>query len=175
VPATRKPRLGISACLLGRRVRWDGGHRRDAFCAEVLDPLVEWVPVCPEVELGLGIPRPPIRLTGRSEAPRLVVDGSGEDLTARMQAFAEARVEALVALDLSGWITKRDSPSCGMAQVPVHDPRGGPAVRDGVGAFLRVLMARLPHLPVEEEGRLADPLLRERFMARVLDRARRAP
>jgi uncharacterized protein YbgA (DUF1722 family)/uncharacterized protein YbbK (DUF523 family) len=169
---TRKPRLGISACLLGRSVRYDGGHKRDPFCVEVLGEVVEWVPVCPEVEVGMPVPRPTLRLTGRAAAPRLVVDRTGEDWTDRMRAWAEARVEALAALDLSGFVLKKDSPSCGMARVRVYGPKGGAPSRDGAGAFARVLQARLPLLPVEEEGRLHDGLLRESFIERVFAFAR---
>jgi uncharacterized protein YbbK (DUF523 family) len=170
--ALPRPRLGISACLLGRPVRYDGGHKRDAFLADALGPLVEWVPVCPEVEVGMPVPRPTLRLSGPVEAPRLVAERSGEDWSARMQAFAEGRVTALLALELSGFVLKSGSPSCGQALVPVHGPGGTPS-RGGTGAFARVLLERLPHLPVEEEGRLQDPLLRRRFLERVFAQARR--
>lgn len=168
-----RPRLGISACLLGQPVRWDGGHRRDAVCVELLGPRVEWVPVCPEVEVGMPVPRPPIRLTGRREAPRLVAEPSGEDWTVRMAGLAARRVEQLAALGLDGWVTKRDSPSCGLAGVLVQPAEGGPARPEGVGAFVAVLRARLPLLPIEEEDRLHDPAVRERFLALVLASAAR--
>lgn len=163
----RKPRVGVSACLLGQAVRWDGGHRRDAWCVEVLGPLVEWVPVCPEVEVGMPVPRPPIQLAGRASAPRLLEVGGGEDWTARMRALAEARVAALEALDLSGFVLKEGSPSCGLARVPVHGPRGGAPSLAGVGAFSRVLLERLPLLPVEEAARLRDRRVREAFVERI--------
>lgn len=166
-------RVGVSSCLLGRKVRYDGQHKRDPFLTETLDPFVEWVPVCPELELGLGVPREPIRLVGRPGAPRLVAERSGADHTAAMRAFAEARVAALAREDLAGWITKKDSPSCGMERVRVHPARGGgPPRREGVGAFVRVLRERLPLLPIEEEGRLHDPALRESFVERVFAYAR---
>jgi len=164
-------RVGISACLLGQEVRWDGGHKRDRFLAETLGALVEWVPVCPEVELGLGIPREPIRLEGDPAAPRLVGVRSRRDHTAAMARLARARADALARLDLVGYVFKKDSPSCGMERVRVHGGRGAPA-RRGVGAFARVLMERLPLLPVEEEGRLRDAGLRESFVERVLAYAR---
>jgi uncharacterized protein YbgA (DUF1722 family)/uncharacterized protein YbbK (DUF523 family) len=167
-----KLRLGISACLLGRKVRYDGQHKRDAFLVDVLGPFVEWVPVCPEEELGLGVPREPIRLVGNPAAPRLVAERSGKDHTEAMHGFAQARVSELEGLDLSGYVTKKDSPSCGMERVRVHAARGGPPRRDGVGAFAAVLLARLPLLPVEEEGRLHDPLLRESFVERIFAHAR---
>ena len=159
-------RLGISACLLGEAVRWDGGHKRDPFLTETLGRWVEWVPVCPEVELGLGVPREAIRLEGDARAPRLVAADSRRDLTAEMAALARRRVAGLARLDLSGYVLKKDSPSCGMERVRVHGASGAPA-RSGVGAFARVLMEQLSLLPVEEEGRLHDPGLREHFVERV--------
>ena len=174
--AADKPRLGISASLLGQPVRYDGQHKRDPFCVDVLGPFVEWVPVCPEVEVGMGTPRPSLRLIGLTGAPRLVAERTGEDWTARMAALAKERVEALAGLGLSGYVTKKGSPSCGLERVPVFPagPDGRAAVgraprrdRDGMGAFVRVLSARLPLLPIEEEGRLFDPGLRESFVERV--------
>jgi len=135
---------------------------------DALGPQVEWVEVCPEAELGLGVPREPIRLVAAGAgAPRLVGERSGLDHTAAMARFAEARVRELEALDLDGFVTKRDSPSCGMAGVAVHPESGGAPALDGVGAFLKVLAARLPLLPVEEEGRLEDAAQRERFLERA--------
>jgi uncharacterized protein YbgA (DUF1722 family)/uncharacterized protein YbbK (DUF523 family) len=165
-------RLGVSSCLLGSKVRYDGGHKRDDFLTETLAPFVEWVPVCPELELGLGVPREPIRLVGRTQAPRLLAERSGADHTDPMRAYAEKRVARLMEEDLSGYVTKKDSPSCGLERVRVHPARGGPPRRDGVGAFTCVLQQRLPLLPVEEEGRLHDPALRESFVERIFAYAR---
>ncbi|HET9480702.1 MAG TPA: DUF523 and DUF1722 domain-containing protein [Candidatus Polarisedimenticolia bacterium] len=159
-------RIGVSSCLLGAGVRYDGGHKHDPFLTQTLGPFFEWVAVCPEVELGLGVPRPALRLIGVSGAPRLVVIKSGEDLTDRMTAFSRRRVRELEALDLCGYILKKDSPSCGMERVKVR-AGDGPGVRKGVGLFARELMAGQPMLPVEEEGRLNDPALRENFIERV--------
>ncbi len=170
--ATAKPRLGVSACLLGEKVRYDGQHRRDAFLVDVLGPFVEWVPVCPELELGMGVPREPIRLVGSAAAPRLVAERSGKDHTDAMLRFAAARVRELQKLDLAGWVTKKDSPSCGLERVRVHGARGGPPRREGVGLFVRVLAARMPLLPIEEEGRLNDPALRDGFIERIFAHAR---
>ena len=167
--ALPKPRIGISACLLGQEVRYDGGHKRDAFLTEVLGRYVEWVPVCPEVELGMGTPRPPIRLERRGGEIRLVMPSTGADYTDAMRSFAERRVSELAKLDLDGYILKEDSPSCGAGNVKVYDGPGPPSP-DGRGLFAEVLTARLPDLPVEEEGRLADPLLRESFVRRVFAR-----
>ncbi|BDG05322.1 YbgA family protein [Anaeromyxobacter oryzae] len=169
-------RVGVSACLLGHKVRYDGQHKRDAFLVDVLGPFVDWVPVCPELEVGMGVPREPIHLVGRTAAPRLVGERSGTDHTEAMRRYAERRVAALAGEDLSGYVTKKDSPSCGLERVRVHPEKGGPPRRDGVGAFAAVLRARLPLLPVEEEGRLNDPALRESFIERVFayDRWKRA-
>ncbi len=164
---TLRPRLGVSACLLGQRVRYDGDHKREAFLVETLGRRVEWVAVCPEVELGLGIPRESIQLEGSPDAPRLVGIRSRTDHTRSMQRFARARVEQLAALGLAGYVLKAGSPSCGLVRVPVH---GAP--RRGRGLFARALTTRLPLLPIEEEGRLRDPRLRESFVARVFAYAR---
>jgi uncharacterized protein YbgA (DUF1722 family)/uncharacterized protein YbbK (DUF523 family) len=172
-PARRKLRLGISSCLLGLNVRYDGGHKHDPFLTGVLGEFVEWVAVCPELEVGMGAPREPIRLVGPAEPPRLVAERSGADWTERMRSFAEERVARLAELDLSGYVTKKDSPSCGLERVRVWTGRKAtPPRRDGVGAFVRVLRERLPLLPVEEEGRLHDPALRESFVERIFGYAR---
>jgi len=169
-PAMAPLRLGISACLLGQAVRWDGGHKRDPFLA-ALGRFVEWVPVCPEVELGLGAPREPIRLEGDPAAPRLVAASSRRDLTRAMTRLARARAAELARLDLVGYVFKKDSPSCGMERVRVHG-EGGRPLRRGTGLFARALMERLPLLPVEDEGRLHDAALRARFIERVFAYAR---
>jgi uncharacterized protein YbgA (DUF1722 family)/uncharacterized protein YbbK (DUF523 family) len=158
-------RVGISSCLLGQKVRHDGGHKQDRFATDVLARFVTFVPVCPEVEVGMSVPRETIRLERRSGGVRLVAPKSGEDHTEAMRAWSEARVRALEKLDLSGYILKKDSPSCGMERVRVHG--GKMATRDGRGAFASVLMERMPLLPVEEEGRLCDLALRENFVERV--------
>jgi uncharacterized protein YbgA (DUF1722 family)/uncharacterized protein YbbK (DUF523 family) len=166
-----KIRLGVSACLLGESVRYDGGHKRDAFLTDTLGPFVTWVPVCPEVEIGLGVPRPPIRLIGRAEAPRLVVEKTGEDLTARMRRWATGRVRELAALGLHGYVLKRASPSCGLFRVRVYDDDGRPGAV-GRGLYAAALSEALPLLPIEEEGRLADAGIREAFIERVFAAAR---
>ncbi|HEY7214646.1 MAG TPA: DUF523 domain-containing protein [Thermoanaerobaculia bacterium] len=167
--ALSRPRIGISACLLGEEVRYNGGHKRDAFLADVLGPYVEWVPVCPEVELGMGTPRPPIRLERHGGEIRLVMPSTGGDYTDAMREYAERRADELAKLDLDGYILKQDSPSCGLERVEVHQGSGAPS-QDGRGLFAAALIARLPDLPVEEEGRLRDPRLRESFVRRVFAR-----
>lgn len=168
--APSKVRIGISACLLGEEVRYNGGHKRDAFLTDTFGRYVEWVPVCPEVELGMGTPRPPIRLERIGGVDRggirLVMPSTGQDYTGPMREYAERRVAELARLDLDGYVLKKDSPSCGMERVKVYPASGAPS-RDGRGLFAEILMARLPDLPVEEEGRLNDPILRENFITRV--------
>jgi len=159
-------RVGISTCLLGRNVRFDGGHKRDRYLTDTLAHWFEFVPVCPEVEMGLSTPREAMRLVGAEADPRLVVRKTGEDLTSRMKAWARARLDALEGLDLCGYVLKSDSPSCGMERVKVYAEGGMPA-KGGVGLFARALLDRFPLLPIEEEGRLCDPGLRDRFIESV--------
>ena len=166
VPGTTAIRIGVSACLLGSEVRFDGGHKRDDFLTDALGQFVEFVPVCPEVELGLGVPRESVRLARDGGGVRMVGNKTGKDITADMHAFAERRVQALGAERLSGYVLKKDSPSCGMERVRVYGKSGMPS-RDGVGLFAAALMRRYPNLPVEEEGRLKDSVLRENFIERV--------
>jgi len=160
-------RLGVSSCLLGANVRFDGGHKRDRFLTDVLARYVEWVPVCPELESGMGVPRESVRLEGDVAAPRMVGTRSGTDHTSAMRRWAAGRVRALAALDLSGYVFKKDSPSCGMERVRVYPDRGRMPSRRGRGLFAAALMDALPLLPVEEEGRLNDPVLRENFIERI--------
>jgi len=159
-------RIGVSSCLLGREVRYDGGHKRDAFLVESFGQHVEWVPVCPEVELGLGIPRPTLRLERHGEDVRLVTPKSGDDHTDAMRTYARKRVAALTHDELCGYVLKKDSPSCGMERVKVYGAHPVPS-KSGRGLFAEALMARNPNMPVEEEGRLNDPALRENFVERV--------
>jgi uncharacterized protein YbbK (DUF523 family)/uncharacterized protein YbgA (DUF1722 family) len=162
----RPLRLGVSSCLLGNEVRFDGGHKRDRFVTDQLGPFVEWVPVCPEVEVGMPTPRPALRLVGDGDGVRMLETRSGGDHTRAMQRYASQRVRALRGLDLCGYILKKDSPSCGMTRVKVYGAKGM-ARRDGRGLFAAVLLAAFPNLPVEDEGRLNDPQLRENFIERV--------
>jgi uncharacterized protein YbgA (DUF1722 family)/uncharacterized protein YbbK (DUF523 family) len=160
-------RIGVSACLLGQEVRFDGGHKRSDFLTGTLASFVEFIAVCPEVDIGLGIPRESLRLVRNdSGAVWLVANKSGADLTDTMSAYAERRAAALEREDLSGYVLKKDSPSCGMERVRIYGRAGMPA-RDGRGLFAEALIRRLPNLPVEEEGRLNDPNLRENFIERV--------
>jgi uncharacterized protein YbgA (DUF1722 family)/uncharacterized protein YbbK (DUF523 family) len=160
-------RIGVSACLLGAEVRFDGGHKRDSFLTGTLARFVEFVPVCPEVEVGMGTPREPIRLVRHGASVRLLGTRTGADWTAQMERFARARVAALAGERLSGYVLKKDSPSCGMERVKIHPAADGVPERTGTGLFAAALMARFPSMPIEEEGRLEDPRLRENFVERV--------
>ena len=159
-------RLGISTCLLGENVRYDGGHKLDRFLVNTLGKYVEWVPVCPEVGIGLPIPRDSLRLVGDPEAPRLVVPKTGEDYTDQMQAWARERLEELAEVRIYGFVFKRASPSSGLYRVKVYTEEGMPS-HTGTGIFAREVMKRFPLLPLEEEGRLHDMHLRESFIDRV--------
>ena len=160
-----KIRVGVSSCLLGQEVRFDGGHKRDNYLTGTLSCYFEFIPYCPEAEVGLGVPRQPIRLVRRGEEIRAVGVKTPElDPTDQLAAFAERTASQLG--EISGYILKKDSPSCGMERVKIYNDKGMPE-RKGVGIYAGVLMQRLPLLPVEEEGRLGDAVLRENFIERV--------
>lgn len=164
---TSKIRLGISTCLLGENVRYDGGHQLDGYLRDTLGQFVEYVPVCPEVECGLPVPREAMRLVGEIEAPRLVTIRTKNDLTDRMVSWARERLKALEKEELCGFIFKKGSPSSGMERIKVYQEQGGPPVKKGVGIYARMFMEHFPLLPVEEDGRLHDPVLRENFIERI--------
>ncbi|MBN1567244.1 MAG: DUF523 and DUF1722 domain-containing protein [Acidobacteria bacterium] len=166
-----KIRLGISACLLGKAVRYDGGHKLDRFLTETLGQYVEYVPVCPEVECGMPVPRESMRLEGNPESPRLITTRTRIDKTEQMASWAGRRVVELERENLMGFIFKSDSPSSGMERVKVYNEKNM-ASRTGAGMFARAFMNRFPLLPVEEEGRLHDPVLRENFIERIFVLAR---
>ena len=161
-----KIKLGISTCLLGEKVRYDGGHNLDRFLTDTLGKFVEYVPVCPEVECGLPIPRESMHLQGDPESPRLVTSRTKQDMTERMLSWAKKRVFELEKEDLFGFIFKSDSPSSGMERVRVYNEKGMP-VKKGIGMYARIFMEHFPLLPVEDEGRLHDPKLRENFIERI--------
>jgi len=163
--SSEKIRVGVSACLLGQEVRFDGGHKRDAYINGTLSEYFEFLPVCPEAAVGLGIPREPIQLIRKGEGVRAQgVRTPGLDPTDDLAEFARRTLPQLS--NMSGYILKNSSPSCGMERVKVYGEKGMPQ-RVGVGIFARVLLEGLPLLPVEEERRLGDPVLRENFIERV--------
>jgi uncharacterized protein YbgA (DUF1722 family)/uncharacterized protein YbbK (DUF523 family) len=162
----RPIRLGVSTCLLGENVRWNGGHARDRFVTDILGKFVEFVPVCPEVECGFDVPREPFRLVGDPDSPRFITVQTKEDYTERMLQWAKERVDSLAQEDLCGFVFKGGSPSSGMERVKVYNEKGVPA-KKGVGLFARAFMQRFPLLPVEEDGRLHDMKLRENFIEQI--------
>ncbi len=161
-----RPKLGISTCLLGENVRYDGGHKLDRYLRDVVGQFVDWVPVCPEVECGMPTPREALRLVGDPENPRLVTSRTGVDKTEQMLTWAKMRLDQLEQENLCGYIFKSKSPSSGMQGVKVYDKNNVPS-KKGVGMFARAFMERFPLMPVEDEGRLNDARLRENFIERV--------
>jgi uncharacterized protein YbgA (DUF1722 family)/uncharacterized protein YbbK (DUF523 family) len=161
-----RPKLGISACLLGQAVRFDGGHKRDAFLTETFAQFVDWVPICPEVEAGMGVPRESVRLIRNGTNVRMVAERSGRDWTGQMQNYAAKRIATLKQLDLSGFVFMKNSPSCGVERVRLYTP-SRTVTRNGRGMFAKAIINEFPFLPVEEQGRLDDPALRENFVERV--------
>ena len=162
-----KIRLGVSSCLLGAQVRFDGGHKLDRYLRDTLGEYVDYVPVCAEVEVGLPTPRETLRLNkGGGDQPRLVFNRSGDDITERMEEFSKQRVVQLEKEELDGFVFKSKSPSCGMERVKVYDHNGVPQ-NVGVGVFAKAFQDHFPLLPVEEEGRLNDAKLRENFITAI--------
>ncbi len=166
VPSESRIRLGISSCLLGQNVRYDGGHKLDHYLRDTLGQFVEWVAVCPEVECGLPVPREAMRLVGDTRAPRLVTRFTGIDHTERMQRWVKKKLAELEKLELCGFVFKARSPSSGMERVKVYST-SGTAFTMGSGMFARAFKEHFPLVPMEDEGRLQDPGLRENFIERV--------
>ncbi len=161
-----KIKLGISACLLGRKVRYDGQAKLDPFLRDTLGRYVDYVPVCPEVAVGLGVPRESMHLTGDPACPRLVTIHSGQDHSDLLRGWACRRIVELEKEGLCGFVFKSKSPSCGMERVKVYNHKGQ-AVKTGVGLFAAAFKERFPLLPVEEEGRLHDLPIRENFIESI--------
>ncbi len=159
-------KIGVSQCLLGENVRWNGGHSRSRFITDTLSHYVDFVPVCPEVEAGFPVPRETFRLVGDIENPRLVTSKNKVDHTEHMRQWAGQRVESLEKENLCGFIFKKDSPNSGLYRVKVYNEKGMPE-KKGVGLFARAFTERFPRIPVEEDGRLNDPLLRENFIEQI--------
>lgn len=159
-------RLGISSCLLGEKVRFDAGHKKDVYLTNILGKYVEWVPICPELEVGMGVPREAIRLVGKANEPRLVGSKSGKDWTNEMNRYSQMKNKQLAELNLSGFIFKKDSPTCGLERVRVYSPSGSPS-KEGIGVFARNFIEHFQLVPVEEEGRLNDLKIRENFIERI--------
>jgi uncharacterized protein YbgA (DUF1722 family)/uncharacterized protein YbbK (DUF523 family) len=163
---TTSIKIGVSTCLLGEKVRFDGGHKHNRYITQTLGQFFEFVPVCPESECGLGIPREAMRLVGEVNKPRLVTNKTRIDHTDQMLSWAVDRLDALERENLCGFIFKKDSPSSGLYRVKVYNDKGQP-VKTGRGLFAAAFTDRFPRIPVEEEGRLHDPVLRENFIEQV--------
>lgn len=161
-----KIKIGISSCLLGNNVRWNGGHKQDKYLINTLGQFVDYVPVCPEMEAGFGVPRESMRLVGDPENPKLITFKTQRDATAQMKKWVKKRVKELAVEDLCGFIFKSDSPSSGMIRVKVYNEKGMPE-KKGVGMFAREFMDQYPLIPVEDDGRLNDPRIRENFIERI--------
>jgi len=161
-------RLGISACLLGKKVRYDGTHKRDRFITDNLGKYVEFVPVCPEVEYGFGIPREPLNLVDDPGSPRLITVNTKKDYTEPMLRWCRERVLGLKGEGLSGFIFKSKSPSCGLMEVDIFNEKGVP-IKKGAGIFARIFIRHFPLLPVEMEMRLYNFEVRESFLKRVFN------
>ena len=161
-----KIKIGISACLLGEPVRWNGGHARDRYLTDILGQYVEYVPVCPEVECGMGVPRETLRLVGDPDHPNLVTSKTNVDHTRRMTEWARKKVEELEKESLCGFVFKKNSPSSGLYKVPVKNFKGMPQ-KKGQGIFARIFTEHFPLVPVEEDGRLHDAKLRETFIEQI--------
>jgi len=167
-----RPRVGISACLLGQPVRFDAGHKRDAWIVDALGPQVEWVPLCPEVEAGFGTPRETMQLMRMAAGGiALMTTVTARDVTDVMRRYTDRRIDELARARLDGYVLKADSPSCGIDGVPVFAALGSAALNlesTGRGLFVDALLSRLPDLPVADERRLADPAFRSAFIARIV-------
>ncbi|PIR00969.1 MAG: hypothetical protein COV66_03845 [Nitrospinae bacterium CG11_big_fil_rev_8_21_14_0_20_45_15] len=162
-----KIKIGVSSCLLGEKVRWNGEHKQDRFVKDILGKYFQYISVCPEVEMGMGVPRETVALYGSLEKPRVIAESSGTDWTREMNRYVKARISTLNKDNLSGYIFKNKSPSCGLRKIPVHSDNQGGKVHQGSGIFANAFVKTFPLIPVEEEGRLNDPGIRENFIVRI--------
>lgn len=154
--------LAISSCLIGEEVRYDGGHKKDHSLMKLLGEHVRWVPVCPEVEAGMGTPREPVKLVASTEGRHMVGVSSGTDHTSDVTAVANRRAEDLRDTGIAGYVFKSRSPSCGLWDTPIEGEDG-----PGRGLYAATLTALMPDLPVEDEARMADPVVRDNFIERA--------
>ena len=162
-----KIKIGVSSCLVGEKVRWNGDHKQDRYVREVLSKYFEYIPVCPEVEVGMGVPRETVALYGNPEKPSMISKKTQTDWTKPMEKYIKSRIKTLSADDLCGYIFKSKSPSCGMSRVPLYSEFGSHKVKHGPGMFANAFINSFPLVPTEDEGRLNDPRIRENFIVRV--------
>ena len=160
-------KIGVSSCLLGEKVRWNGDHKQDRYVREILGNYFEYVPVCPEMEVGMGVPRETVALYGTLEEPKMISKKSKIDWTERMNRYLKDRINQLTRDELSGYIFKSKSPSCGIARVPVFSETDRSKARHGAGMFSNAFIKKFPLVPIEDEGRLNDAKIRESFIVRV--------
>ena len=160
-------KIGVSSCLLGEKVRWNGDHKQDRYVREILGNYFEYVPVCPEMEVGMGVPRETVALYGTLEEPKMISKKSKIDWTERMNRYLKDRINQLTRDELSGYIFKSKSPSCGIARVPVFSETDRSKARHGAGMFANAFIKKFPLVPIEDEGRLNDAKIRESFIVRV--------
>lgn len=161
-----KIKIGVSSCLLGEEVRWNGGHKRDRYVTDVLGEFFDWEPVCPEVEVGMGTPRETVQLQGSLKAPKMIGTQTGQDWTPSMRAYSAKRVKEMDRANLCGFIFKAQSPSCGISRIKIYK-NAAPIAHNGSGLFAASFRKQCPLVPVEEEGRLYDAKLRDNFIVRV--------
>ncbi len=162
-----KIKIGVSSCLLGEEVRWNGGHKKDRYVQGVLDKYFDYVPICPEVDVGMGAPREAVALFGTLENHKMISKKSQADWTMKMKQYANNKIFKLSKEDICGYIFKSKSPTCGIGKVPVYSEFGSNKVKHGIGMFARSFLEAFPMIPVEDEGRLHDPRIRENFIVRV--------
>jgi uncharacterized protein YbbK (DUF523 family) len=162
----KKIKVGISSCLLGENVRYDGGHKLDSFLKDTLRKYVDYVPVCPEVECGLGVPRKSMRLEGEPDSTRLIITETRQDMTRRMVNWAQKRVIQLEQEYIRGFIFKSNSSNCGIKKVKIYNEKDVP-FEAGMGIFARIFIEHFPLLPVEDEESLHDSSLRKNFIERI--------
>ena len=162
-----KIRIGVSSCLVGEKVRWNGDHKQDKYVRQVLSKYFEYTPVCPEMEVGMGVPRETVALYGDVEKPKMISKKTQTDWTGPMQKYIKNRIDSLNSDDLCGYIFKSKSPSCGLGRVPLYSEFGSNKVKHGPGMFAKAFINSFPLVPTEDEGRLNDPRIRENFIVRV--------
>ncbi len=167
-----KIKIGVSSCLIGEKVRWNGDHKQDRYVREVLEQYFEYLPVCPEVEVGMGVPRETVALYGELKNPKMLGRKSRIDWTGKMNRFVKGRIKQLNHDDLCGFIFKSKSPSCGLGRIPVYSETETGKARHGAGMFAKAFTNAFPLTPVEDEGRLHDPRIKENFIVRVFSFSR---
>ena len=162
-----KIKIGMSSCLLGEEVRWDADHNHDQYVRDVLGSYFDYVSICPEVDVGMGVPRETVALYGTLENPKMITKRSKTDWTKKMNHYTKDRIHELTKENLCGYVFKGKSPSCGIGKVPIYSEFGSSRMRHGSGMFASSFVKVFPLVPVEDERRLHDPVIRENFIVRI--------